>query len=71
MLTVEHRPSPPESFLSNEVEGYAYYTAFQESGIENFGGASDENGFIRLDRHSYATAQSEGASLAIPAGSKS
>lgn len=36
MLTVEHRSSPPENFLSNEVESYAYYTAFQESGIENF-----------------------------------
>jgi hypothetical protein len=36
MLTVEHLSSPPKSFLSNEVEGYAYYTAFQESGIENF-----------------------------------
>ena len=36
MLTIEDHASPPEDFLAGEVEGYAYYKAFQDSGIENF-----------------------------------
>lgn len=36
MLTIEHHASPPPDFLCNEVEGYAFYKAFQNSGIENF-----------------------------------
>jgi hypothetical protein len=36
MLTVEHRATPPEDFLAGEAEGYGYYKAFQDAGIENF-----------------------------------
>lgn len=36
MLTVEDHGSPPDDFLAGEAEGYAYYKAFQDSGIENF-----------------------------------
>lgn len=36
MLTIERHVSPPPDFLCNEVEGYAFYKAFQDSGIENF-----------------------------------
>lgn len=36
MLTVEHHATPPADFLANEAEGYGYYKAFQDAGIENF-----------------------------------
>jgi len=36
MLTVEHHATPPEDFLPDEAEGYAFYKAFQDSAIENF-----------------------------------
>ena len=36
MLTVEDHASPPDDFLPCEAEGYAYYKAFQDSGIANF-----------------------------------
>ena len=36
MLTVENHASPPDDFLAGEAEGYAYYKAFQDSGIEDF-----------------------------------
>ena len=45
MVTVEHLSTPPEGFLSNKAEGYAYYKAFQESGIENF-----EFGYLAVKR---------------------
>ena len=36
LLTVEDRASPPGNFLADAVEGYAYYKAFQDAGIEGF-----------------------------------
>ncbi len=36
MLTVEHQLALPVDFLSGEAEGYDYYKAFQDAGIENF-----------------------------------
>lgn len=45
MITVEHLSAPPRGFLADEVEGYAYYKAFQESGIENF-----EFGYLAVKR---------------------
>jgi hypothetical protein len=46
MLTVEHHVTPPADFLSNEAEGYAFYKAFQDSGIENF-----ELGYLVVKRN--------------------
>jgi len=51
MLTVEHLPLPPDNFLSSEAEGYAYYKAFQESGIENF-----EFGYFAVKRNETTVA---------------
>ncbi|MEO7728079.1 MAG: GNAT family N-acetyltransferase [Burkholderiales bacterium] len=36
MLTVEHLATPPPDFLADEVEGYLYYKAFNDAGIEDF-----------------------------------
>lgn len=45
MLTVEHHASPPAGFLAGEAEGYDYYLAFQNAGIEDF-----EFGYLVVSR---------------------
>ncbi len=46
MLTVERHDTPPADFLPNEPEGYAFYKAFQDSGVENF-----ELGYLVVKRN--------------------
>ncbi len=45
MLTVEDLDTPPENFLAGELEGRAFYQAFQEAGVENF-----ELGYLQARR---------------------
>jgi hypothetical protein len=51
VLTVEELAEPPEGFLAGELEGYAFYKAFQDAGIENF-----ELGYLRARRDGKAVA---------------
>jgi len=45
MVTIEELSAPPEGFLADELEGYAFYKAFQDAGIENF-----QLGYLRARR---------------------
>lgn len=45
VVTVEELAQPPEGFLSGELEGYDFYKAFQDAGIDNF-----ELGYFRAYR---------------------
>jgi hypothetical protein len=44
-LTVEDPAAPPASFLAGDIEGEAFYRAFQEAAIDNF-----ELGYLRVSR---------------------
>ncbi len=50
-ITVEELAEPPDGFLAGELEGYEFYKAFQEAGIDNF-----ELGYFRAWRDGVAVA---------------
>ena len=51
MLTVVELDAPPEDFLAGELEGRAFYQAFQDAGVENF-----ELGYLQARRDGGAVA---------------
>jgi hypothetical protein len=50
-VTVEELADPPPDFLAGEVEGYAFYKAFQDAAIDNF-----EVSYLRAYRDGAAVA---------------
>jgi len=51
LVTVVELAEPPRDFLAGELEGYEFYKAFQEAGIEGF-----ELGYLQARRHGIAVA---------------
>ena len=51
VLTVEELESTPDGFLADELEGHAFYKAFQDAGIDGF-----ELGYLRALRNGVAVA---------------